>query len=108
MSLRRTGLAATHDRKLVQELLGHSTITLTGNTYTTVLPEVAREAAEGVAHLIRTAVPDPAVTTLSPPEPRQPSERSRPTEKGQVRRGAACRIRTDDLPLTRRLLCQLS
>jgi Phage integrase, N-terminal SAM-like domain len=97
-------LAATHDLKLVQELLGHSTITLTGNTYTTVLPEVAREAAEGVAHLIRTAVPDPAVTTLLPPEPWRPSKRSRPAEKPQVKQRAACRNRTDDLPLTRRLL----
>jgi hypothetical protein len=52
-------LAATHDLKLVQELLGHTTITLAGNTYTTVLPEVARAAAEGVAHLIRTARPEP-------------------------------------------------
>jgi len=43
------------DLKLVQELLGHSTITLTGDVYTTVLPEVARAAAEGVAQLLRDA-----------------------------------------------------
>ncbi len=80
-------LAATHDLKLVQELLGHSTITLAGNTYTTVLPEVARAAAEGVARLIRTAVPDPAVTTVLPPEPPRAVEtikarRERPGQKG--------------------------
>jgi integrase len=109
-------LAATHDLKLVQELLGHSTITLAGNTYTTVLPEVARAAAEGVAQLIRTARPEPTSPqripdtaapnghTLAPPEPRQPSKRSRPAEKPQVKQRAACRSRTDDLPLTRRLL----
>ena len=43
-----------------------------GNTYTTVLPEHAREAAEGVAHLIRSARLDPAVITLLPPEPVSP------------------------------------
>jgi integrase len=61
-------LAAGYDLKLVQELLGHSTITLTGDTYTTVLPELARAATEGVARLIRDARPPaepvPTVTTL--------------------------------------------
>jgi hypothetical protein len=38
-------LASGASLKLVQELLGHSTITLTGDVYTTVLAEVARAAA---------------------------------------------------------------
>ncbi|MEV0900370.1 hypothetical protein [Actinoplanes sp. NPDC049802] len=38
--------------KVVQEMLGHSTLNLTADTYTSVLPEVAREAAEAAARLI--------------------------------------------------------
>ncbi|WP_232793974.1 MULTISPECIES: tyrosine-type recombinase/integrase [Pseudofrankia] len=51
-------LAAGADLKTVQELLGHSTITITADTYTHVLPELARDLAENVARLIpRTARP---------------------------------------------------
>ena len=51
-------LAAGADLKPVQELLGHSSITITADTYTHVLPELAREIAENVARLIpRTARP---------------------------------------------------
>lgn len=45
-------LAAGTDLKIVQEMLGHSTITLTADTYTSVLPELARTAAEHTAGLI--------------------------------------------------------
>ena len=45
-------LAAGVDMKVVQEMLGHSSYTLTSDTYTSVLPEVAREAAEAAARLI--------------------------------------------------------
>jgi integrase len=38
--------------KTVQELLGHSTYTLTANTYTSILPTYARTAAENTANLI--------------------------------------------------------
>jgi site-specific recombinase XerD len=38
--------------KIVQEMLGHSSITLTSDTYTSVLPEIARAAAENTASLI--------------------------------------------------------
>jgi hypothetical protein len=37
---------------VVQETLGHSSIVLTADTYTSVLPEVAHSAAEKVASLI--------------------------------------------------------
>jgi hypothetical protein len=33
-------------------MLGHSSITITADTYTSVLPELARAAAEGVAGLL--------------------------------------------------------
>jgi integrase len=45
-------LAAGVDLRTVQEQLGHSSIVLTADTYTSVLPEVARTAAEKVASLI--------------------------------------------------------
>jgi integrase len=45
-------LAAKVDLKVVQDMLGHSSIVLTADTYTSVLPEVARKAAEDVATLI--------------------------------------------------------
>jgi Phage integrase family len=45
-------LAAGVDLRVVQDQLGHSSIVLTADTYTSVLPEVARIAAEKVAALI--------------------------------------------------------
>jgi integrase len=45
-------LAAGVDLRTVQELLGHCSIVLTADTYTSVLPDVARTAAEKVASLI--------------------------------------------------------
>ena len=45
-------LAAGADLKVVQDVLGHSSIVLTADTYTSVLPEVARKAAEDIASLI--------------------------------------------------------
>lgn len=45
-------LAAGTQMKVVQDQLGHSTITLTADTYTCVLPEVARTAAEDAARLL--------------------------------------------------------
>jgi len=46
------GLAAGLDVKLMQERLGHSTSALTRDVYTSVLPEVARAAAETAAAMI--------------------------------------------------------
>ncbi len=40
------------DLKVVQDQLGHSTITLTADTYTSVLPETARAAAEDTAAML--------------------------------------------------------
>ncbi|WP_263404749.1 hypothetical protein [Salinispora mooreana] len=45
-------LAAGVDRKVVQEMLGHSSAALTSDTYTSVLPEVAHDAAEAAARLV--------------------------------------------------------
>ncbi|XVQ11522.1 site-specific integrase [Spirillospora sp. CA-255316] len=62
-------LAAGVELKVVQEMLGHSSIVLTADTYTSVLPEVAHRAAEKTAaHLLRTAgiVPGTTRRTAAP------------------------------------------
>jgi integrase len=45
-------LAAGHGMKVVQETLGLSSITIAGDTYTSVLPQLARQSAEDVAALV--------------------------------------------------------
>ena len=47
-----TSFAAGVELKVVQDMMGHASIVLTADTYTSVLPEVARTAAEQVATLI--------------------------------------------------------
>ena len=48
-------LAAGNDLKTVQTMLGHSSIVLTADTYTSVLPDLAHHAAEATARLILTS-----------------------------------------------------
>jgi integrase len=45
-------LAAGVDLKAIQATLGHSTLSLTANTYTSVLPQLGRAAAEAVAGVV--------------------------------------------------------
>ena len=52
-------LASGVEMKVVQDMLGHSSITITSDTYTSVLPQVARSAAEATAGMM-------------PPAPRTP------------------------------------
>jgi integrase len=44
------------DLRIIQDMLGHTSYAFTADTYTTVLPEVAFEAAESTARLILTAL----------------------------------------------------
>ncbi len=48
-------LAAGNDLKTVQTMLGHSSIVLTADTYTSVLPDLAHHAAEATARLVLTS-----------------------------------------------------
>jgi len=48
-------LASGADLKAIQDMLGHASIVLTADTYTSVLPEVARRTADGIARLIMAA-----------------------------------------------------
>ena len=52
-------LAAGADLKAIQDILGHASIVLTADTYTSVLPEVARQTAEGIAALVLAAGRNP-------------------------------------------------
>ncbi|MEV0329105.1 site-specific integrase [Micromonospora echinospora] len=75
------------DLKTLQDLLGHSSIVITADTYTSVLPQVQRHCADATAHLVLTAArrtrkktrPRPGRTAppagpkqLPPPRPLQP------------------------------------
>ena len=60
-------LAGGANLKVVSEMLGHSSIGITADTYTSVLPEVARAAAEAAARLVpRTTSTDRRVPIASP------------------------------------------
>jgi len=52
-------LAGGANLKVVQEMLGHASIAITADTYTSVLPDVAREAAEAAARLVPRRGPSP-------------------------------------------------
>ncbi|ABW16052.1 integrase family protein [Parafrankia sp. EAN1pec] len=76
-------LAAGADLKAVQELLDHSTITLTADTCTHILPDLASEIAENTARLIpRARTP----TTTRRPSPSTGPHQPRP---GPTRAGLA-------------------
>jgi integrase len=86
-------LAAGVDLRVVQEMLGHSSIVLTADTYTSVLPEVAHSAAEKVASLIIKA------GCLVPGTNRvRRRQRGRPQRRGGKRHGrdrrTAARVRS--------------
>ena len=64
-------LASGVEMKVVQEMLGHSSITITADTYTSVLPQVARAAAQAAAPTVYRRRPEllregPDMKTSSP------------------------------------------
>jgi integrase len=71
-------LSAGTDLKVVQDMLGHSSIVLTADTYTSVLPDIARKAAEDTASLIIEAgCLVPGTSRRRRPAPRQPRQNRR-------------------------------
>ncbi|HEX5296469.1 MAG TPA: tyrosine-type recombinase/integrase [Streptosporangiaceae bacterium] len=74
-------LAAGVDLRVVQDMLGHSSIVLTADTYTSVLPAVAHTAAEKVATLIIKA------GCLVPGTRRRRRRQARRSRRGSVRAG---------------------
>ncbi len=71
-------LSAGTDLKVVQDMLGHSSIVLTADTYTSVLPDIARKAAEDTARLIIEAgCLVPGTSRRRRPAPRLPRQNRR-------------------------------
>ncbi len=100
-------LAANVSMKVVQERLGHSSMVLTADTYTHVLPEVHAEAADLVARLLL-ATTDPV---LAESEHRMVDERLRGDPgfaKPQVNSGRPRRTRTDNQRIKSPVLYPLS
>jgi integrase len=63
------------DLHTIKETLRHSTITLTSDTYTSLLPEVDREVAEGAARLVPRRRNDASgLTSDSQPDPEESDE----------------------------------
>jgi integrase len=102
-------LAGGANLKVVSEMLGHSSIGITADTYTSVLPEVARAAAEAAARLVpRTTSTGSRVPISSPSGPRNDAGPSSTRKKAQVKRGAPPGTRTPNPRIKSPLLCQLS
>jgi integrase len=73
-------LAAGVDLRVVQDMLGHCSIVLTADTYTSVLPDVARKAAEQVAALVLRA----GRLVPGTNRPRRPIRQQRPPRSAAV------------------------
>jgi integrase len=87
-------LAAGVELKVVQDMLGHSSIVLTADTYTSVLPEVAHRAAEKTAaHVMKARRLIPGAKRVAkrgsnrptPPGPGRGRRRQRKSSKGGSR-----------------------
>jgi integrase len=65
-------LAGGADLKMIQAMLGHASIILTADTYTSVLPDLARTTAEAVAAQILKSARTPPGLTMPPPWPHVP------------------------------------
>jgi len=108
-------LSAGVDIKVVQETLGHSSSAITRDTYTSVLSEVARAAAEATARMIPRASQGTAsqagstgVPTVFPRADQEPPSGSSGSKKRQVRGRGAPGDRTQNPRIKSPLLCQLS
>jgi hypothetical protein len=63
----RATLRAPRDLKVIQAMLGHASVILAADTYTSVLPDLARTTAEAVAAQIMKATrTSPGLTLASP------------------------------------------
>jgi len=109
-------LAGGANLKVVSQMLRHSSITITADTYTSVLPDVARQAAEAAIALVPRAGVRPGsaadqVNTGAPHGPHQappagPAARDASKTAGQT--GGPPGDRTRNPRIKSPLLCQLS
>ncbi len=75
-------LAAGGDLKTVQDMLGHASIVLTADTYTSVLPSLAHQSAEATARLVLDAARTTA-TRFRTPRRRHRTATRRPVTAGR-------------------------
>ncbi len=97
-------LAAGVDIAVVSKQLGHSTISLTVDTYSHLLDGVGRQAAERAMALVPRASRDQPVTNWGP----ETTLRLRPEDEGAGQVGAPPGTRTPNPRIKSPLLCQLS
>ncbi len=90
-------LGAGVDLKVVQEMLGHSSHALTADIYTSVLPELARAAAEAAARLVPRTPPVRAGHTSGTPEGIGDDPQGEDDANVQVKQGALGGTRTPNL-----------
>ncbi|MHB8341626.1 MAG: site-specific integrase [Mycobacteriales bacterium] len=92
-------LAGGADLKVVSDMLRHSSITITADTYTSVLPDTARRAAEAAVAIVPRRTPVPAATDDEPAAPvphrshKAPNKGSEAPPKSQNRRSDGCAAR---------------
>jgi Phage integrase family len=84
-------LAAGADIKIVQEMLGHSSRAITSDTYTSVLPDVARAAVEAAAAMIPLGTIGANEQPPSNHRPRRAASESRNMGKTPDQDGCAAR-----------------
>jgi Phage integrase family len=103
--------AAGGDTKMVSAMLRHSSTSITEDTYTTVLPELAHEMAEALAAIVpRGASGTGGLPSVSQEGPRGPADSGgevKPLVRG-LRGGRAPGARTRNLRIKSPQLCQLS
>ncbi len=100
------------DIKVVQEMLGHSSSSLTRDTYTSVVPRLAVEAAETIASMVprkrgQVASGTDGLPTVSSGSTSGAGDLER-GRKTQVKRGGPPGTRTLNPKIKSLLLCQLS
>jgi hypothetical protein len=98
--------------KVISAMLRHSSTTITSDTYTSILLDVAREAAEAVAMMVLRAVGEGVRGTGGLPTgsqaPRVVFLKLSDQAKDQVNEGAPGRIRTCDARFRKPMLYPLS
>ncbi len=91
----------------MQALLGHSQISITADTYTSLFEDTERDAAEAAAALVPRAGGS-GVPNVFPQEANDSGETPRGEAKDQVKRGGPPGDRTQNPRIKSPLLCQLS
>ena len=101
-------LAAGVALAIVSKRLGHSSITITADTYSHLLEGVGRQAAEAAAAMVPRAPRSPDLPTSCPQEPTEAASEAAGGAYSQFRTGAPPGTRTPNPRIKSPLLCQLS